>query len=339
MTVGFSSSARYVEHGTGPYHPERPDRLRAIHRAVREAGLVGSADPFPEFQIALGEFVPAKERVVELPEPGAAAIEHLLLVHPAEHVERVRRVCEGGGGVLDHQGDTPVGPDAFEIARIGVGGLLQCCDAVMGGTVRRAFNAARPPGHHAEPGRAMGFCLFSNVAIAARYLQRVHGVGRVAIVDFDVHHGNGTQACVDDDPGVYFVSLHQHPRTCYPGSGYEWEIGVGPGRGYTLNLPMQPGSEDEDYLSVIEHRVIPELDEYRPEVLLISAGFDAHRDDPLAQMALSETGFEMVTRLLMGLADRHCRGRVVSTLEGGYNLRALGRSVVRHLVGMQDAGA
>ena len=133
------------------------------------------------------------------------------------------------------------------------------------------------------------------------------------------------------------MSLHQHPRTCYPGSGHEWEIGVGPGRGYTLNLPFQPGCDDADYLAAMEHRVIPELDEFRPEVLLISAGFDAHRDDPLAQMSLSESGFELMTRLLVGVADRHCGGRVVSTLEGGYNLRALGRSVVRHLVGMSNA--
>ena len=337
MSVGFSSSARYVGHVTGPHHPERPDRLRAIHRAVREAGLLTSADPWPEFRVDLGSIARAAEQVVELPEPEPVAVEHLLRVHPAEHVERVRRVCEGGGGVLDHQGDTPVGPSSYEIARLGAGGLIQCCDAVMSGQVRRAFNASRPPGHHAEPARAMGFCLFSNVAVAARYLQHVHGVGRVAIVDFDVHHGNGTQACFEDDPSVYFVSLHQHPRTCYPGSGYEWETGVGAGRGFTLNLPMRPGSEDGDYLAVMEQRVIPALDGYRPEVLLISAGFDAHRDDPLAQMSLSEAGFEQMTRMLVGLAERHSRGRVVSTLEGGYNLRALGRSVVRHLIGLQHA--
>ena len=337
--IGFCSSPRAVEHVTGPHHPERPDRLRAVHRAVREAGLVQTPDPFPEFRVDLGPF-PADAGavvVVDLGEPEPAAVEHLLLVHPPEHVDRVRRVCERGGGVLDHQGDTPVGPASYDVARLGVGGLLRCCDAVMSGTVRRAFNAARPPGHHAEPDRAMGFCLFSSVAIAARYLQRVHGVGRVAIVDFDVHHGNGTQACFEDDPSVYFVSLHQHPRTCYPGSGHEWETGVGPGRGYTLNLPFQPGSDDADYLAAMEQRVIPALDGFAPEVLLISAGFDGHRDDPLAQMSLSEAGFEAMTRLLVAVAERHCAGRVVSTLEGGYHLRALGRSVVRHLIGMQNA--
>jgi acetoin utilization deacetylase AcuC-like enzyme len=204
----------------------------------------------------------------------------------------------------------------------------------MAGEVRRAFAAGRPPGHHAEPERAMGFCLFSNIAIGARHLQRAHGVGRVAIVDFDVHHGNGTQACFYDDPSVLFISLHQHPRTCYPGSGHDWETGTGTGAGYTINLPFQPGSDDADYLREFEQRVVPALDQFRPEVLMVSAGFDAHRDDPLAQMNLSEAGFEEMTRLLVGVAEHHCGGRVISTLEGGYNLRALARSVVRHLVAL-----
>lgn len=180
----------------------------------------------------------------------------------------------------------------------------------------------------------MGFCLFSNIAIAARHLQRNHGVGRVAIVDFDVHHGNGTQACFEDDPSVLFISLHQHPRTCYPGTGYDYERGTGPGEGYTINIPFRPGCDDADYLAAMDERVVPELDKFKPEVLLISAGFDAHREDPLAQMELSESCFEDMTRRLVAVADQHCGGRVVSTLEGGYNLRALGRSVVRHLVGL-----
>ena len=333
--TGFSSTKRFVEHLTGSHHPERPDRIRAVHRAVREAGLLESPDPFPEFDAEFGEMQPATDRLVELPQPQAAGVDDLCLVHPRQHVDRVRRVCENGGGVLD-QGDTPVGPASYEIALLAAGAVVQCSDAVASGKVRRAFAAVRPPGHHAEPNRAMGFCLFSNAAIAARHLQKVHGVGRVAIIDFDVHHGNGTQACFEDDPTVYYVSLHQHPRTCYPGTGHEWERGTGRGEGFTLNIPFRPGCGDEEYRDALEQRVLPELDKFRPEMLLISAGFDAHRDDPLAQMELSEAFFGEMTRTLVACADRHCKGRVVSVLEGGYDLRALGRSVVQHLFALQS---
>jgi acetoin utilization deacetylase AcuC-like enzyme len=204
----------------------------------------------------------------------------------------------------------------------------------MDGDVRRAFAAVRPPGHHAEPDAAMGFCLFSNVAIAARYLQQQHGLSRIGIVDFDVHHGNGTQAAFEDDPSVLFISLHQDPRTCYPGSGHGYEAGCGHGEGFTLNIPMTPGADDDDYLAAFDTKVLPVLDAFRPEALLISAGFDAHHADPLAQIQLSEECYERMTRLLVGVAETHCGGRVISALEGGYNLRALGRSVVRHLIAL-----
>jgi acetoin utilization deacetylase AcuC-like enzyme len=177
----------------------------------------------------------------------------------------------------------------------------------------------------------MGFCLFANVAIAAKYLQHHHGVGKIAIVDFDVHHGNGTQACLESDPTTLFISLHQHPRTCYPGSGYEYETGTGAGQGFTLNIPFAPGSDDADYLAAFDSSVIPRIDAFKPEFILISAGFDAHRDDPLAQMDLSEEGFAEMTRRIVHASNHHCAGRIVSALEGGYHLRALARSTVRHL--------
>jgi acetoin utilization deacetylase AcuC-like enzyme len=177
----------------------------------------------------------------------------------------------------------------------------------------------------------MGFCLFANVAIAAKYLRAKYSVGRIAIVDFDVHHGNGTQAAFEADPTVLFVSLHQDPRTCYPGSGFDWETGVGPGSGFTLNIPLRPGGGDAQYLAAMENQVLPRLDEFKPEFLLLSAGFDAHADDPLAQMEVSEEGFGQITRCLVEAANVHCGGRIVSALEGGYNWVALGRSVVRHL--------
>jgi acetoin utilization deacetylase AcuC-like enzyme len=332
MTVGFCSSPHFVEHETGPYHPERPDRIRAIHKAVRDAGLVRSPNPFPNFQLEFGlRPLATIEPLVELT-PKPAEERWLLTVHPQQHVDRVRHLSSHHA-VLD-QGDTPTEPRSFDTALLAVGAAITSCDAVVRGDVKRAFAAVRPPGHHAEPARSMGFCLFSNIAIAARYLQKQHGVGRVAIVDFDVHHGNGTQAAFDDDPSVLFISMHQSPTTCYPGSGFEWEIGTGRGRGYTVNLPFDPGAGDRDYLRVMEARVVPELDEFRPEFLLISAGFDAHADDPLAQIELSDEGFELLTRALVAVADHHCGGRVVSLLEGGYNLQALGRSVVRHLIAL-----
>ena len=332
VPVGFCSSPRVVEHDTGPAHPERPDRLRAVHKAVRDAGLVASPSPFPAFALDLGLTPLGLPPLVEL-DPVPATDGQLLAVHTPAHLARVRHVT-AHGGVLD-QGDTPTERRSFDTAVLSAGAAITAVDAVMTGRVRRAFAAGRPPGHHAEPDRAMGFCLFSNVAVAARHAQRAHGAGRVAIVDFDVHHGNGTQAAFDDDPSVLFVSLHQHPRTCYPGTGYAYETGVGDGLGTTLNLPVQPGTGDDEYLRLVDGPVGGRLAEFRPDLLLISAGFDGHRDDPLANLALTEDGFARITAALVASADALCDGRVASALEGGYHLRALGRSVVRHLVALQ----
>lgn len=331
--IGFLSDERFADHETGPHHPERPDRIRAIARAVRQAGLVDSPDPFPEFRLDTG-LLPCGWKLTELAPPKPVDEQWLLTVHGSGYIERVQQMCLIGG-VLD-QGDTLVQPGSFEVALLAVGGVLQCCDAVMAGDVRRAFAAVRPPGHHAEPDRPMGFCLFANVAIACRYLQQRHEIKRLAVVDFDVHHGNGTQACLEHDPSVLFISLHQDPRTCYPGSGYDYETGIGPGVGFTLNLMMNPGSDDEDYLKAFDDRIIPALNAFAPEFILISAGFDAHQDDPLAQMNLSDWAYEVMTRRIVGVAEEHSHGRVVSVLEGGYNLRALGRCVVRHLVGLRN---
>ena len=332
VPVGICSSPRFVEHDTGPLHPERPDRLRAIYKAVRDAGLVTSPTPFPEFSLDLGQRPLDRSPLVEL-EPLPATDRQILAVHTPGHLDRVRHVT-AHGGVLD-QGDTPTERRSFDTAMLSAGAAVTAADAVMAGAVRRAFAVARPPGHHAEPDQAMGFCLFCNVAVAARHLQSAHSVGRVAIVDFDVHHGNGTQAAFYDDSSVLFISLHQHPRTCYPGSGYAHETGTGDGRGYTLNLPFQPGAGDDAYLAAIDGPVTSSLTQFRPDVLLISAGFDAHHDDPLANLALTDDGFERMTRRLVAVADDLCGGRVVSVLEGGYNLAALGRSAVRHLIALQ----
>jgi acetoin utilization deacetylase AcuC-like enzyme len=309
--IGFCTSRDFLRHITMPGHPERPERITAIHNAVRGAGLW-------EKMIQITP-TPVDETMLEW-------------IHTPQYIESVRAVCGGGGGMLDE--DTPVGAESFEIAMLSAGALLGVCDAVMDEKIQRGFSAARPPGHHALPDRAMGFCLFANVAIAAKYLQKKYQLNRIAIVDFDVHHGNGTQACFEDDPSVLFISVHQDPRTLWPGSGFAEEIGVGAGRGFTMNVPLMPGADDEIYLRALDEKILPRVEKFAPEILLLSAGFDAHVDDPLAQMCVSEEGFGEMTRRLCAAADAYCGGRVVSALEGGYNLDALGRSVVQHLLAM-----
>jgi acetoin utilization deacetylase AcuC-like enzyme len=334
LLVGYCSDACFVDHETGPVHPERPDRIRAIAAAVRQAGLIDSPNPFPDFSMDFGRMDGGRP-LVELPLTAEGSAEPWLgAVHTAAHIEKVRHIC-AIGGVLD-QGDTPAGHKSYRTALRAIDAAIGCGDAIVSGKVPRAFAAIRPPGHHAEPAAAMGFCLFSNIAIAARYLQQKHGLGKIAIVDFDVHHGNGTQAAFETDPSVLFISLHQDPRTCYPGTGYAAEVGSGPGRGTTINIPFPPGSGDEEYLAAMQERVLPALAAFSPEMLLVSAGFDAHREDPLAQIDLSEEAFAQMTRLLANSADEICGGRLLSLLEGGYNLRALGRSVVRHLNALSD---
>jgi len=330
--IGFCTSPLFYQHPTRPDHPERPQRLAAIFHAVRAAGLVDSPNPLPVPEFSFENVAPAGFKVRELT-PHPADEKWIQTVHPATHIEHIREACRDSQ-ILD-DGDTPVGPASFEAAILAVGALLTCCDEVATGRLRRAFAAVRPPGHHAEPNAAMGFCLFANVAIAARYLQQKHQVGKVAIVDFDVHHGNGTQAAFEEDPSVLFISIHQDGRTCYPGTGRVEETGRGRGDGFTLNIPLFPGCGDAEYLEAMDEKVLPRLDQFRPEFLLLSAGFDAHADDPLASMRVTDDGFSQITRRLMAVADSHCHGCVVSALEGGYDLAALARCVVGHVVGMK----
>lgn len=297
-------------HSAGPGHPESPVRLDAIRASVDAAALAG---------------------LVEREAP-LAARETIALAHPKGYVDAILAAVPAEGHVrLDP--DTLISPGSGEAVLRASGAAVAAVDAVVGGEVANAFCAIRPPGHHAEPDRAMGFCLFNHVAVAARHARVAHGLGRIAIVDFDVHHGNGTQAIFWNDPDTLYVSTHQWPL--YPGTGAASETGA---HGTILNLPLSPGTDGEAYRRVVTDRVLPVIDRFAPELVLLSAGFDAHRADPLASLALVEDDFAWITAELTTLAASHARGRVVSLLEGGYDPPALGRSAVAHLRELIRAG-
>jgi acetoin utilization deacetylase AcuC-like enzyme len=312
MATGLIYHDDFLKHDPGAGHPERSDRLRAIVRGLREAGLWDRVNHLP-FQ--------------------ACGIDEIALVHDRRYIDRVRNACEASETHIDSP-DSAISPASYQVALLAAGGLLAAADAVAASRVRNAFCAVRPPGHHAERARSMGFCLFNNIAIAAEHLIQRRGVKRVAIVDFDVHHGNGTQHIFEHRSDVLFVSLHEHPACLYPGTGYEQEIGAGPGRGFTLNLPLPSNSGDETYRHAFEARVLPALDQFAPEFLLASAGFDAAAGDPLAHMQVSSAGFHWIAQSLKAAAERLCAGKIVSTLEGGYDLQSLSAGVAAYLAVM-----
>jgi acetoin utilization deacetylase AcuC-like enzyme len=252
----------------------------------------------------------------------------LSLVHRPDYIDRVKRSCEAEIGWVDSP-DAPASTDSYEVAIAAAGGVLAAVDAVMAGDVRNVFCAVRPPGHHALPGRAMGFCLFNNVAVAARYLQKRHDVSRVLIVDWDVHHGNGTQEVFYNDPSVLYFSVHRYPF--YPGTGSASETGTGRGRGFTINVPLRGGAGDAHYKRVFEETLNPAAIEFDPDFVIISAGFDAHEKDPLGRMRVSSDQFGEMTALVKRIADKCCKGRLVSVLEGGYSLEGLAQSVEAHV--------
>ena len=308
--VGLIYHPDYLLHDPGGNHPESPDRLRAIMRRLEETGWLS--------RLAVTRPAPPRPDLVKW----------IDRVHHPSHRARLERLSPRSGPArID--ADTVLSPDSYRVSLLAVEGMLEAADAVMAGRMSRAFCAVRPPGHHAESGRAMGFCLLNNAAIAARYLRERHGLQRVMIVDWDVHHGNGTQEIFEEDPTVFYFSVHQYPL--YPGTGRADERGTGKGEGTTLNCPMSAGKGDEEYLSVFEKSLGPAVEAFRPEFFVISAGFDAHRDDPLANMRVTEEGFAEMTRRVKSWAERHAGGRVISCLEGGYNLEALAGSVERHL--------
>ena len=303
MPVTLITHPACLMHDTGMHHPERPERLRYVLRALEA----------PEFASLLREAAPL------------APIEAIRAVHTDAHVDAMLALAPPPGQLQQIDADTVASPGTLEAALRAAGGAMLAVDAVMQGRARAAFAATRPPGHHAEPDRAMGFCLFSNAAIAAQHARAKYGLKRIAVVDFDVHHGNGTQACFEDDADLFYASSHQYP--CYPGTGGRGERGVA---GNIVNAPLPPGSGSAAFRAAWERELIPALRAFAPELLIISAGFDAHKADPLAALEVETEDFHWLTAALMDVADECCGGRVVSLLEGGYDLDALAVSAAAH---------
>jgi len=297
----------FLRHVTGRGHPESPSRLTAIEQGLAHAELLAKL---------------ARVDATDCP------LETVQAIHDAEYVEKVKRETEAGEQRLS-TGDTAICRASYAVALRAAGAAVNAVDWVMAGPKRRAFCGLRPPGHHASAGRGMGFCVFNNAAIAAEHAQRRHGLRRVLIVDWDVHHGNGTQDLFYEDGSVLFFSTHQSPW--YPGSGSATETGAGAGKGLTINVPMPAGAGDRELINAFEKRLVPAADEFRPELVIISAGFDSRAGDPLGRFQVTDAGFRRLTKIAMDIAARHAGGRVVSTLEGGYSLRGLASAAAAHV--------
>jgi acetoin utilization deacetylase AcuC-like enzyme len=311
--TGLVYDPRYLGHDMGTGHPESPDRLRAIMQQLGQSGTAAR---------------------LTMIAPREAEDEWITQIHTPAYLSMLKTNAPASGR-LSLDPDTSMSPGSLTAAYLAAGGALAAVDAIMRKQVDHVFCAVRPPGHHAEAGRAMGFCLFNNVAIAARYVQKKYGLMRVLIVDWDVHHGNGTQHSFEDNPSVLFFSTHQYPH--YPGTGRESERGRGAGEGFTINVPMEAGEGNEEYHAVFQKSLVPAADDFKPEFVIISAGFDAHKDDPLASMGLTEDGYADLTGIVAGIAKRHAGGRILSSLEGGYHLTSLAASVDRHIQALLTA--
>ena len=307
MTTGFVYDERFLEHNAGPHHPERRERLESTIAHLRREKWFDRLEAVP--------IAPCDRSWIET-------------VHDGELVDRAHEACRDGLPFLD-VADVGICPDSYDIALLAAGGALALADGVARAEIDNGFALSRPPGHHAERNVALGFCLFNNVAIAARYLQRKYGLDKILILDWDVHHGNGTQHTFESDPSVLYVSTHQYPY--YPGTGALGEDGEGRGRGATLNCPMPAGAGDTDYERAFTERILPKVNAFAPQAVILSAGFDAHAADPLAQIQLSTGFFAWMTERMMEMAEQHAGGRLISILEGGYNTEVLPLCVAAHL--------
>lgn len=307
MNTGFLYDPRYLDHDPGSGHPESRERLVATLKYL---------ETLPWF------------RGLTRVKPRHAEADWIQTVHSPAYIQHAKETCQKGYRFLDSP-DVGVSPKSFDIALLATGGALELADQVMAGKVKNGFALLRPPGHHAEKDVAMGFCLFNNIAILARYLQKHHGLEKVLILDWDVHHGNGTQHSFYEDPSVLYISLHQYPF--YPGTGAFTETGSGRGRDATLNCPMPASSQDTDYEEAFTAKILPKIKEFKPDMVLISAGFDAHAKDPLANISLTTDFFGWMSQRMMEVAEQYSGGRLISLLEGGYHLEALPRCVAKHL--------
>jgi acetoin utilization deacetylase AcuC-like enzyme len=311
--TGFVYSDRYLEHRTPRGHVETPKRLETLMRAIDRDGM--------------------RDSLVTL-KPYRADPDILEKVHDKTYLDAFRAATNSGAGYFETR-DCSISRESYDVALLAAGGVMAGIDAVMNRRVENVFCAVRPPGHHATRKGAMGFCFINNVAVGAAYARAAYGVERIFILDWDVHHGNGTQDLFEDDPLTYFCSFHEHPTFCFPGTGRRMERGKGAGRGATLNLPLRPHAGDAELAELFDRDVLPEIDRFRPDLILVSAGFDGHRDDPIADIDLTEPSYDYMTRRLCEAADRNCGGRIVSVLEGGYHRPAFASSVIAHLKALQ----
>ena len=303
--TGYISDPFYLKHKNEP-HPENPGRLNAIQKNIESSKYYNN---------------------LTLIQPRKATVEDIAKVHGTGYIRSVEDSCRNGVRNLD--ADTVISSDSYQAALLSAGAGLEALDKILEGTVGNAFCAVRPPGHHAEQNKAMGFCLFNNVGVIARYAQDVKNIQKIFIFDWDVHHGNGTQHSFYKDSSIYYSSIHQYPF--YPGTGGVDETGTGDGLGSNLNIPMRAYSYDTDYINAIEHKLIPVIQKFNPDLIIISAGFDAHENDPLAQINLSTDCYGKMTQKLMEIANDVCNGRILSMLEGGYDYSALADSVQLHV--------
>jgi len=307
--TGFLYDERYQQHLTGNYHPEVPDRLPAVYKGIEDAGLIE--------KLMLIKATPADLKWVEA-------------VHDPAYIKRFQRACSIGEKIFDTP-DNQMCTATYEVALLAVGGVLEAVHLVMEGKLDNAFCAVRPPGHHAEIDKAMGFCYFNNIAIAARYIQKQWEIERIGIVDFDVHHGNGTQHIFEHDPTVFYYSIHQHPTFAFPGTGREFELGKDAGYGFTKNSPVLPGQGDKEYKQLLQKDLFPAFADFKPEVILVSTGFDAHIDDNMSDIKLTTEGFSWIIEKIVEMANWYAQGRLISILEGGYSIKRLPELARNHI--------